>query len=131
MPREAQDAAGAKREVFAALEKAVKLDASGKEAAEEIWRDTLGHFFDSADRPEARWSVKRVHDYGLSAVRDIGEEAKRLAGRGAAGRKHLEAAAQLVIAKYRPPTQIIPRPNEGCLFCEDYKLKIDIGGPQF
>ena len=115
----------AKKEVFAAFEQIAKLDASGRQAAEEIFDQTLGHFF-TKDRAAARWAVRRVHDYALSAVRDIAEEARRLAGRGPVGRQHIDDAAQAVIAKYRPPMQVIPRPEEGCeLCCPKFVLRIE------
>lgn len=104
-----------KEEVFQMLQDAATLAPNANDAAEEIWASTLGSFFaEGGDEAAAKWRLAAVKNYGLSAVRDLIDEAKRLAGGNKVSAANLRSAAKTIIGKYRPPVEI----NEGVLSCE-------------
>ena len=103
-----------KKEVFELLRTSARLDRSAEEQAEAIWESTLGNFFKNDVDSKSKWRIPAVRNYGLSAVRDMIAEAKRVSGSDAITSADLLRAAETIISKYRPPADI----NKGILSCD-------------
>lgn len=111
-----------KREVFEEVEKVIQFDDSGRDAAEAIWTQTLGHFFGgSITNAMTKWRHPKVREYGMSAVREIAVEAQRISGAGSrVTRVQIDSAANIVIGRRRPPVEIDP--GGGCELCTGFRL---------
>ena len=91
-----------KKEVFDELAKTVTFERSGRQAAETIWKKTLGNFFRRyGSAADAKWAIPRVRNYAMRAVTRIAQEANVLSNGKPVKKSHMNKAAKDVVKEFR------------------------------